>query len=71
MEAIYKMDEGYSESQDGGDSHMSVEGRAGEILGMPIPSLAGLPDVVLALSEAERSGKIPGCQTHENAVDAP
>lgn len=64
------MDEGYSESQDGGDSHMSVEGRAGEILGMSIPSLAGLPDVVSALSEAERSGKVPRRQTQGNAVDA-
>ena len=59
MEAMYKMDEGYSESQDGGDSHMSMEARAGEILGMPMGSLAGLPDAILALSEAERSGKIP------------
>ena len=60
MEAVFKVDEGYSEdgrSLDGGDLIMGDESRTSEVMGMSFPSLAGLPDVVLTLNEAERSGK--------------
>ncbi|MCJ1476573.1 hypothetical protein MMC13_005239 [Lambiella insularis] len=54
----FKLDEGYSEetrSQYDGDSSMGVEPASGNCLGMSVPSLVGLPDATMALSEAERS----------------
>ena len=61
LEAAFKVDEGYSEdsrSLDGGDLVMGEEPRADEVLSMPFPSLVGLPNVVLSLSEAERIGMV-------------
>lgn len=55
----FKLDEGYSEetrSQYDGDSSMGVEPASGNSLEMPLPSLVGLPDAIMALGEAERSG---------------
>jgi len=60
VEAPFKLDEGYSEetrSQCDGDSSMGLEPRGGGALGMPLASLTVSPDVVMSMSEAERSGK--------------
>ena len=57
--APFKIDEGYSEdtrSQDDEDSALGIEPRLGEPMTMAPPSNAGLPENVLTLSEAERSG---------------
>lgn len=59
MEAPFKLDEGYSEetrSQYDDDSSMGIEPRGGGPLGVPLASLTVSPDVVMSMSEAERSG---------------
>ena len=59
VEAPFKLDEGYSEetrSQYDGDSSMGIEPRGGGSLGVPLASLTVSPDVVMSMSEAERSG---------------
>ena len=59
MEPSFKLDEGYSEdtrSQEELDSQMIMDERAGDIMPLPMPLVQNLPDFVLALSEAERTG---------------
>lgn len=61
IDSSFKVDEGYSEdtrSQDDMDSsNIKLEIRASEAI-MAVPMMAGLPDGIMALSEAERSGRI-------------
>ena len=60
VEAPFKLDEGYSEetrSQYDGDSSMGIEPRGGGVPSTPLASLTVSPDVVMSMSEAERSGK--------------
>ena len=60
MEAPFKLDEGYSEetrSQEEDDSPLRMDTAAGEVLSLAVPPMTALSDGVLALSEAERSGK--------------
>ena len=60
IEAPFKLDEGYSEetrSQYDGDSSISTEPRGGGPLGVPLSSLMVSPDVVMSMTETERSGK--------------
>ena len=67
MDPSFKVDEGYSEdtrSQDGLESPMRVEAAAPETI-MPAPVIASLPEGIMALNEAERSGR-----THRVAPDA-
>ena len=55
----FKVDEGYSEdnrSQEDVDSPAKSEVTAADTI-MPVRMLAGLPEGIMALSEAERSGK--------------
>ena len=57
IDAPFKVDEGYSEetrSQEDGDSAMGMEMSANNLNVLSV----GLPDVILTLSEAERSGKM-------------
>ncbi|MCJ1402247.1 hypothetical protein MMC11_005467 [Xylographa trunciseda] len=54
----FKLDEGYSEetrSQDDGDSTMGAEPRSSDPIAASLSPLVGLPDAVMALTEAERS----------------
>ncbi|MCJ1391489.1 hypothetical protein MMC18_004353 [Xylographa bjoerkii] len=54
----FKLDEGYSEetrSQDDGDSTMGAEPRSSNPIVTSLSPLVGLPDAVMALTEAERS----------------
>ena len=58
--SAFKVDEGYSEdnrSQDDADSPTNFELMATDP-NMPARMLAGLPEGIMALSEAERSGKL-------------
>lgn len=61
IDSSFKVDEGYSEdtrSQDDMDSpNIKLEIRASDAI-MAVPMMAGLPDGIMALSEAERSGRI-------------
>lgn len=53
VESSFKVDEGYSEetrSQDDVDSAMKLD------IAITAPMMAGLPEGIMALSEAERSG---------------
>lgn len=53
VESSFKVDEGYSEetrSQNDADSAMRLD------IAIPAPMVAGLPEGIMALSEAERSG---------------
>ena len=61
MDASFKLDEGYSEetrSQDGLDSPMRLESVTDETITVPMSAPPSLPPAILALSEAERSGKL-------------
>ena len=61
LDAPFKLDEGYSEetrSQYDGDSSMGLEPRSGNVMPLSLSSLTVLPDVVMSLSEAERSGTV-------------
>ncbi len=64
----FKVDEGYSEdtrSQDEVDLPAKYESMAAE-MAMPIHMLAGLPEGIMTLSEAERSGMfmtLPRCHS--------
>jgi hypothetical protein len=54
----FKVDEGYSEdtrSQDDVDSPIRFDGMTADTA-MPMQMLAGLPEGIMALNEAERSG---------------
>ena len=56
----FRLDEGYSEetrSQDDDDSTMGTEPGGSGPIATSLSPLAGLPDAVMALTEAERSGK--------------
>ena len=56
----FKLDEGYSEetrSQDDGDSTLGTELGNGDPIATSLSPLVGLSDAVMALTEAERSGK--------------
>ncbi len=61
MDSSFKVDEGYSEetrSQDDLDSPMRVESILDETVTVPMSVPPALPPAILALSEAERSGKL-------------
>lgn len=61
MDTSFKVDEGYSEesrSQDDLDSPMRLESISDETLTVPITDPPALPPAILALSEAERSGRL-------------
>ncbi len=61
VDSSFKVDEGYSEetrSQDDVDSAMRLDPRTNEITVMRAPMVAGLPEGIMALSEAERSGML-------------
>lgn len=61
MDLSFKVDEGYSEetrSQDDLDSPMRLESISDETVTVPINDPPALPPAILALSEAERSGKL-------------
>lgn len=61
MDLSFKVDEGYSEetrSQDDLDSPMRLESISDDTATVPINDLPALPPAILALSEAERSGKL-------------
>ena len=59
-QARFKLDEGYSEetrSQDDGDSTLGAEPGNSDSIATPLSPLVGLSDAVMALTEAERSGR--------------
>lgn len=58
IDPSFKVDEGYSEetrSQDDVDSAMRLD------IAIPAPMVVGLPEGIMALSEAERSGTSRPC----------
>ena len=64
MDMSFKLDEGYSEetrSQDSFDSPMRLGSLSDEALTMSENAAPALPPAILALSEAERSGKLDQC----------
>ena len=59
MSAPFKIDEGYSEetrSQNGSDAAVRADSRDSELPDQEITPICPLPDWVLGLSEADRSG---------------
>ena len=61
MDCTFKLDEGYSEetrSENDLDSPMRLETIPDEAVAVPVNASPALPPAILALSEAERSGKI-------------
>lgn len=62
LDPSFKVDEGYSEetrSQDDVDSPMRLDPGNNEMKMTPVPMIASLPEGVMALNEAERSGMLP------------
>lgn len=62
VDPSFKVDEGYSEetrSQDDGDSPMRLDPGSNEMKVMPGPMVASLPEGIMALNEAQRSGMLP------------
>lgn len=62
VDLSFKVDEGYSEetrSQDDVDCPMRLDSGSNESKTMPAPVGASLPEGIMALNEAERSGMLP------------
>lgn len=62
VDPSFKVDEGYSEetrSQDDVDSPMRLDSGSDEMKTIPVPMVASLPEGIMALNEAERSGMLP------------
>ena len=58
--APFKLDEGYSEetrSQYDSDSTMGIELGNVNLMDVSMPPMSGLPEAMMALTEAERTGK--------------
>ena len=61
MDTSFKVDEGYSEetrSQDGSNTPSDLDLARGDMASAAISSMARLPESVLSLNEAQRSGTI-------------
>lgn len=61
IDPSFKVDEGYSEetrSQDDVNSPMRLDPGSNEMKTIPVPMVASLPEGIMALSEAERSGML-------------
>lgn len=73
LDSSFKVDEGYSEetrSQDDIESPMKIEPGAEEMAPIHVPVVAGLPQEIMALSEAERSGMLSILRGAPNTLDA-
>lgn len=72
VDPSFKVDEGYSEetrSQDDVDSPMRLDSASNEMKTIPVPMVASLPEGIMALNEAERSGMLPHLSVRRSVVE--